>query len=144
MCVSASQIGTKVAFKRLGSKAFLREFKSPVGLPDIDTLKQEISGYWDVLLGRVEPPVSHLRVDALLEVADTYYSRALELTSLIRAAEQDGLITKNSDYYKFRTGQLRDFIDAVKHAGDVGSRRITMRSIRNEEERLGRDIHLDM
>jgi hypothetical protein len=61
-----------------------------------------------VLLGRVEPPRGFGQL-TLMEYADAFYASGSELTYLILKAERDGTIKRNSDFNKFRTGQLRTF-----------------------------------
>lgn len=94
------------------------------GLPSVDECKDELLEYCDVLLGRVDPPVDH-GVMSLLEVADAYHARALEMEMRIHEAERTGNVVKGSDYYRFRTGALRSFIALSKSAAERGSRRLT-------------------
>lgn len=123
---------------RRGS-SHLRLFHMAEGLPSLPTLKAEIQGYWDVLLGRLPPPVNANKVEAMMETADAYYARAMEIASMILEAENLGTITKSSLYVKFRTGPLRHFCEVAKRAADLGSRRITVRGQELESERTGRD-----
>ena len=92
----------------------------------------------DVLLGREEPPIDagHL---TLYEVSDAYYARAAELTMLLQQAEREGTVLKGSSHYKFRTGELRTFLEMAKRAADLGSRRLTYESLRMEAIMLGRE-----
>lgn len=78
-----------------------------------------------VLMGRVEPPVN-VGVGTLMEVAEAYHARASEMDMVIRRAEADGAILKNSSAYKFRTGELRTFLEMTKRTIDMGSRRVTI------------------
>lgn len=78
----------------------------------------------DVLMGREEPPVDR-GVLTLMEVADAYFARAKEMEQVILRAEADGNVIKSSKTYKFRTGELRSFIELAKGACEVGSRRVT-------------------
>lgn len=94
------------------------------GLGSVDDLKDELLGYCDVLLGRVDPPTDH-GVMSLMEVADAYHARALEMEMRIHEQERTGNIIKGSDYYRFRTGALRSFIAMSKAAAEKGSRRLT-------------------
>jgi hypothetical protein len=98
----------------------------PVGvnLPEVNDLKDELLGYCDVILGRTVPPYDH-GVMTLLEVADAYYARACEIDMLIHELEREGHIVRGSDYYKFRTGALRSFLELSKRAAEKGSRRLT-------------------
>ena len=117
----------------------LRLFQLKEGLPSLVALKAELQDMWDVLLGRVEPPIPSRRVEALMEVADAYYARTMEITAQIQRAEQEGTLAKGSAYTKFRTGELRTFADVAKRSADLGSRRITVRGQHMEAARLGRD-----
>jgi hypothetical protein len=103
----------------------LRHVSVGEGLPELDALSAEFARYTDVLLGRVEPDID-LGVATLLEVADAYFARASEIDILIHKAEREGSVLRGSDYYRFRTGELRAFLDMAKKAAEVGSRRITV------------------
>lgn len=94
------------------------------GLPSLEELEEELEGYMDVLLGRVPPPIDagHL---TLMEVADAYFARASEIQYQILQAERKGGVFKGHSYYKFRTGELRSFLEIAKRASDLGSRRLT-------------------
>lgn len=87
-------------------------------------MRQELSEYSDVLLGRSEPPIDNGDM-TLLEYANAVYSRASELTMLLQRAEADGVVVKGSKMYKFRTGELRTFTEMALKAIELGSRRIT-------------------
>ena len=78
-----------------------------------------------MLLGRTDPPVER-GVSTLMEVAEANHARAAEVYALIQRAEANGSALKNGAHYKFRTGELRTFIEATKRTIDLGSRRITM------------------
>ena len=115
----------------------LRTTAVEIGLPSVEELRKELDGYMDVLLGRADSPVNG--VHALQEVADQYYARASEMTSMIQRGEADGAIQKGSDYVKFRTGELRTFREVAKAAAELGSRRLTARQVESEQSRLGRE-----
>ena len=76
----------------------------------------------------MDPPVDSPYL-SLMEVATAYYSRAQELDALIHQGEAEGSIKKASDYYKFRVGYLRSFIEAAKRHCDLGSRRLTQEDL---------------
>lgn len=78
----------------------------------------------DVLLGHKEPPIDK-GVLTLFEVADAYFARAKEMEQVIMRAEADGQVIRGSKTYKFRTGELRSFIEMSKGAAELGSRRVT-------------------
>lgn len=115
----------------------LRTVQVGSGLPTVDELSEELSEYWDVLLGRSEAPLQG--VTALMETADMYYARASEINALIMRGERDGTIGAGSEYKKFRTGELRDFRDVARKASDLGSRRLTAVSVETEQAKLGRE-----
>lgn len=104
----------------------VRKFRLGEGLPDVHEMREELEGYRDVLLGRVPAPIPGTGVDVLMECASAYHARALELHMLLLEGENDGIILRNSKAYKFRTGELRAFIDMAKGAAELGSRRITV------------------
>lgn len=108
------------------------------GLPAIPQMKNELIDYMNVLMGRKDSPIPNGTM-SLMEVADSYFARASELTFLIQAAEREGTVPRGSAYYKFRTGELRTFMEMAKRASDLGSRRITEEQMNLERERLGRD-----
>lgn len=91
----------------------------------------------DVLMGRTPSPVQGTL--ALMEVADAYFSRACEMEQIILRGERDGVISKQSALYKFRTQELRSFKDMAAAASNLGSRRLTMEVQRSEQERRGRE-----
>lgn len=115
----------------------LRLFHLNEGLPSLTSLRAELQDMWDTLLGRIEPPIPSRSVQALMEVADAFYARAGEITAMIQKDEADGLASPS--YRKFRTGELRTFMEVAKRAADLGSRRITVRGMEIEAARLGRD-----
>jgi hypothetical protein len=119
----------------------LRAFRLAEGLPTVTEMADELQGYTDILLGREEPPegISVNRPLSLMEVADAYYARAMELTMQIHRGEREGNIPKSSSYSRFRTGELRTFCDLAKRAADLGSRRLTEQQLQYEREMLGRE-----
>ena len=119
-------------------KRRLRQIDVPAGLDNITKMRSELQDMVDVLIGRVEPPIEagHL---TLMEVADTYFARASEMTMLIQRQEADEETGKGSLLYKFRTGELRTFMELAKRASDLGSRRLTKEQLTFEQSRLGRD-----
>ena len=98
------------------------------GLPDPDDLHDEFIGYVDVLLGRKDAPIESPYLQ-LAEVATAYYARGLEVDMLIHAGEREGKIHRGSPYYKFRTGELRSFIELAKKCAELGSRRLSQESL---------------
>lgn len=98
---------------------------------DIEDLRDEVYEYLDVLMGREPMPIDN-GILTLMEVADAYYSRAKEIEMMILAGENDGDIAKGSNLYKFRTGELRSFIDIAKARTELGSRRVTAAKVEAE------------
>lgn len=115
----------------------LTDVPVPAGLPTPDEIMDELLGYCDVLLGRVEPPVRSPYLD-LAEVATAYYSRALELDMLIHEVERDpdSGIVRGHPLVRVRTGALRSFLEMAKKQSELGSRRLT-------QERLLFDQRMD-
>lgn len=101
------------------------------GLGAIEDMEVELEEYMEVLMGRVPPPIDagHL---TLMEVADAYFARASEMQYHILKAEREGAAFKGDSYYKFRTGQLRTFLELTKRAADLGSRRLTQARLLHE------------
>lgn len=87
-------------------------------------MRAELDHMRDVLMGREQPPVDN-GVMTLMETADAYFARAKEMEQTILRHEADGVVLKNSKHYKFRTGELRSFIELAKAAAELGSRRVT-------------------
>ena len=102
------------------------------GLPDVDELIEELLGYTDVLLGRVDPPVQSPYL-TLMEIASAYYARALEIEMMIHGEEQARRVVRGSPHNKFRTGQLRSFLEMAKKLADLGSRRLTQEGLLTDQ-----------
>lgn len=117
----------------------VRDVQVGLGLPDLADLVTEVKGYWDVLLGRSSPPIEAGDL-TLMEIANAYLSRALEIDSLIHEAEREGGVFKGSQYYRFRTGELRDFIEVSKRAQELGSRRLTQARLEHDMEVEGSSL----
>lgn len=88
-------------------------------------MRGELDEYVDVLLGREVPPFD-AGVATMMEYASAAMGRALEIQKAIHRAENDGRVVKNDLWYRFRTGELRDYIDIFKNAFELGSRRVTV------------------
>jgi hypothetical protein len=104
------------------------------GLPLVYELDKELKGYMDILLGREEPPIESPYL-SLMEVATAYYARALEIDALIHIEEREMRVLRGSDYYKFRVGELRAFIELAKKCCDLGSRRLSQEQMLSEQRR---------
>lgn len=85
---------------------------------------EEFQDYWDILLGREVPPID-VGTLTLMEVANAYYARAREVEKIILEGEREGLYLRGSSHYRYRTGELRSFIEMSKAAYELGSRRLT-------------------
>ena len=110
------------------------------GVPSIPEMNGELLDMVNILLGREDAPVNHGTL-TLMEIADAYYARASEMTMLLQKAEREGTITRGSAHYKFRTVELRTFMEMAKRAADLGSRRLTEEQLAFERSRLGRESH---
>lgn len=112
----------------------LRDIPVQRGVGTPEELQHEIEHYMDVLLGRIPPP-SDFGDLTLMEVADAYYARGMELTARIQAMESNGESFRGSAHYKFRTGPLRSFTDLARRAAELGSRRLTQARMLYDMER---------
>lgn len=100
---------------------------------DLTELRAELQEMRDVLLGREEPPID-TGISTLMEVAEVYHARGKEIEQIIHQEENNGTIMKGSSHYKFRTGELRSFIEMCKGAMELGSRRVTTLKIELDME----------
>src|SRR5512133_3174436 len=96
----------------------LMDVEVGLGLESVDDLWTEIQGYMDVILGRKESPISSPYL-SLAEVATAYYCRAQEIDARIHAGEREGVVMRGSALYRFRTGELRSFIELAKRASEL-------------------------
>lgn len=110
----------------------LRDVPLKYGLPKVEVLVAELAEYTDILLGRVPAPIDH-GIATLMEISNAYFARGCELDMLIHEGEREGDIFKGSDYYKFRTGELRSFLELTKRSFEMGSRLITVEQMRMNE-----------
>lgn len=115
--------GRSIRLPRISGQ-FLRDVPINQGLGSVEELSQEIDSYMDVLMGRTQPPVDN-GVLTLMEVADAYYARGMEITYRLQELERSGGTFRGSDFYKFRTGELRTFTEIARRAAELGSRRLT-------------------
>ena len=109
----------------------IRSFRLGEGLPTVSQMREELDEYTDVLMGRLSPPIENGEM-TLLEYANAVYSRAQELTILLQRAESNGTVVKGSKPYKFRTGELRTFVEMANKAIELGSRRVTAAKLEYE------------
>jgi len=99
-----------------------------------DEITEELLGYCDVLLGRVDPPVESPYL-SLAEIATAYYARACEIDMLIHEQERKGVVIRGHALYRVRTGALRSFIEMSKKMSDLGSRRLTQEQLLFDQRR---------
>lgn len=90
----------------------------------LTVMRDELDEMKAVLMGHEPPPIAQ-GIMTLMEVADAYYARAKDMEGAILRMEADGLVLPKTKTYRFRTGELRSFIDMAKAAAELGSRRIT-------------------
>lgn len=129
---------SKEAPTTANSKSLRGALTVKYGLPTLNGMREEVDHMVAILLGREEPPIN-IGVHTLQEVADGYFARASELTMLIQRLEADGVINKGDPLYKFRTGELRTFLELSKRAAELGSRRLTREQLQWDQSRTGRD-----
>lgn len=108
----------------------VRAFRLGDGL-HIDDLHDEIVEMTDILLGRQPPPID-TGISTMMEVAEAFHARAREIELHLHHDEAAGHTLKGSRAYRFRTGELRSFIELVSKSMDLGSRRITALQIELE------------
>jgi hypothetical protein len=114
----------------------VRAFTVGSGLPDLKTMEAELDDMVAVLKGEVPAPVTGTL--ALMECSDAFYARGKEMEMLLLRGEREGTILRGSNHYRFRTGELRSFLDLCKSASELGSRRLTQESLLWEQEQRGR------
>jgi hypothetical protein len=136
--VAEKRLPKKKVKKRVRTERHARAVPLGEGIPNITVMREELADMKDVLLGRKPFPIEQGDL-TLMEVADAYYARAAEMTMLIQQAEADGFVAKNTAQYKFRTGELRTFMEMAKRSADLGSRRLTQATLRFDQERYGRE-----
>ena len=88
----------------------MQKFPLKKGLSNVEELHQEINEYIDVLMGHINPPISD-GIDTLFEVSSTYLARAKEIEIKLLERERSGSISTGDSLKKFRTGELRSFIE---------------------------------
>lgn len=102
-------------------------------LKNLDQVRKELQEYVDILFGRKPSPLPD-NVDTLLELATAYYARGKEIEMKLHQLESNGVILKGSKHYKFRTGELRSCLELLKSQVDLGSRRITVARLEQEND----------
>jgi hypothetical protein len=110
----------------------LTDVKLEYGLPDLPALEAEIDSMVAVLLGHEPSPISSPYL-AMMEVATAYHARGQELDIMIHRGERNGDIKKTNPYYKFRTGELRAFLELSKRCAELGSRRLTQETLLQQQ-----------
>jgi hypothetical protein len=114
----------------------VRHFHIAEGLPTPEEIRDELEGYREVLLGRVDPPYQK-GVLTLMETAEAYFARACEIEQLILRAKAEGRLPKGSGYDTLRTQEIRSFKELSKSATELGSRRLTFENLRMQQEMRG-------
>ncbi len=122
-----------------GDRVRKPEKKEPVtavkvgeGVMDLQTMRDEIDYMMTVLLGKEDPPVD-AGLLTLQEVAYGYFARASELYITLARAETAGTVIKGSATQKFRTMELRQFLEVARAAMELGSRRVTTAKLEMEQ-----------
>lgn len=127
----------------LGGKV-LRPVRVLSGFPSPEDLSAEIEQMFKVLVGEEAAPIDH-GVTTLMEVADAYYARGQYLAFFIHKAERTGEVSSGrgsqDPYYKIRTGELADFLDACKRAVETGSRRLSYEQLKFNQHERGLSIY---
>lgn len=95
------------------------------------SLESEVEGYWDILLGRVDPPFDN-GILTLMEIATGIFTRCSEITATLQKLEYKDSVSKGDNLYRFRTGPLRTLMEASSKAIELGSRRVTAARIEVE------------
>jgi hypothetical protein len=109
-------------------------------LSDLTTLRIELDSYVRWLLRREPIPSvkgSRPGIGDYHEMATAVYGRAKEIEMLLHRQEADGHIPKGSAMYRFRTGELRSFLDLASKCFERGSREITEAQLAMEAMRAG-------
>ena len=88
-------------------------------------LQSEIESYINVLLGHEGSPIEE-GVETLFELSSAYLARAREIEIKLLERERENSLPPNDQLKRFRTGELRSFIELCKRSQDQGSRRITI------------------
>jgi hypothetical protein len=99
-----------------------------MGLDAVEILSDEIQDMTDILLARADAPIESPYL-ALQEVATAYYARAQEMDMQIHKLEREKLVHRGEGYYKFRTGELRAFLELAKKFAELGSRRLSQEQL---------------
>ena len=120
----------------------LRPVTVLAGLGTPDELHEELQDYLDKLIGRARvDSLNYHNSLALMEIADAFYTRALEIKMLIHKAEREGKVRNGrgskDPYYLFRTGELDSFLEACKRSVETGSRRLSAAQYELESEIRG-------
>ena len=91
----------------------MQKFPIKKGLSSAQDLHDEIKEYIDVLMGHINPPKAD-GVNTLFEVSSTYLARAKEIEIKLLERERNTKIESGDELKKFRTGELRSFIELCK------------------------------
>ena len=109
-----------------------------IGLPHVNELANELDEMRDVIFSRIELDYEmESPYLSLMEVSTAYYARSQEINELILRGEREGVINKGSQLNKFRTGELRAFIESMCKIVNLGSRRLTNEQFLHEMREVG-------
>lgn len=117
-------------------KGVVRHFTLGEGMETLRELREELDEMKAVLLGHEPPPIDN-KIMTLMEVADAYYARAKDMEGMIHRMETDGVVVRGAKLYRFRTGELRSFLEMAKSAVELGSRRVTAAKMEWDEAHYG-------
>lgn len=106
------------------------------GLPPVEDLSTEVEQMFATLLDKIKNKDDNNILD-LMETSSAYYTRAAEINARIHRLERELRIKRGDGLYKFRTGELADFMDACKRGIDLGSRRLTVKQYEHDSAARG-------
>ncbi len=106
---------------------------SNVVLPDVNDWADELEQMELVLMLKLPLPVDDPRV-GLLVTAGSYHTRASSMKRTIQRLEREGTISRSHDLVKFRTGELRTFMEMASKVFDSASRALTAAKLAFDEK----------
>lgn len=112
----------RAAAESPSAKHPLTQVRTPRGLTSLQKVLDEMDTYVAVLMGNQDPPWDNGTL-TMQEVGFAYFSRACEIEALIYRGEREGRISTGSEWYKFRTGELRSYLSLFKRAFELGKSR---------------------
>lgn len=118
--------------KKPAKKKRVTAVKVGEGVQSLQEMREEVDSMMAVLTGKEDPPID-AGLLTLQEVAFAYYARGSEMYMNLARAESSGTVIKGSAPAKFRTMELRQFLEVSKAAMDLGSRRVTYAKLEAEQ-----------